>query len=155
MMNITLEDLLELAEGHARKIILECHQSLPPSWVIVGREAGPNIFTTAWRDDIEKMMARVFLRVQMSRLDAVSYSMITEAWQATVSADEQITMPVRKMPKRKEVVIALACDRTRCEYRSWEVKRDWHERVVALEPLPGDYAKMESWMTSLLDKEAA
>jgi hypothetical protein len=29
-MNITLEDLLELAEGHARDIILEHHQSLPP-----------------------------------------------------------------------------------------------------------------------------
>jgi len=50
------------------------------------------------------------------------------------------------------MVIAFATDGTTTEWRRWETKRDWNERVVALQEQPFDGAAPESWMNKLLGK---
>jgi hypothetical protein len=44
-------------------------------------------------------------------------------------------IPVRPadQPDRKECVIAFAPDGIEIEWRRWEIKRDWDERIIALE----------------------
>jgi hypothetical protein len=154
MSDVTLTALLDLAEQHARLIVLKLKRSLLPSWVIVSRNGTATVLSTPWRSDLEKALAQDFLRERMKRLDAVSYSMVSEAWSAVVDGESLPDVPARKMPNRQEIVIALACDGTRTEYRRWKIKRDWNERVIALEPAIGNYVDLTSW-TSLLDKGTA
>jgi len=99
----------------------------------------------------------VFLRAKMREWNTVAYSIVVEAWAAQQPKDWKIgddpgPRPAQR-PERKEVVIAIASDGTEVVSRTWEIVRDWHERVIGLEQIEHpDYGVMQGWMAELLNK---
>jgi hypothetical protein len=101
-----------------------------------------------------KKIAARMVRHRLRKDRAVAYSLVVEAWSAHQpdgwTEDQPIDVMPRHRPDRKEVVIAFATDGQHIEWKSWATKRDWTERVTALEEEPFEPGRTESWMTQLL-----
>lgn len=144
--------MLEGAEAHARKVLLEKHQSLPPTWTLFDKNDHETRFATPWNDNFQKKLAEFFLRMQIVRYESVAYSFVTEAWLAlTNSPDYKPNQPAGEQSERQEVVVALAVNRESQELRTWIIKRDYHERVIKLElkHIKDADTSFTSWMSSL------
>jgi hypothetical protein len=147
----TLNALLDLAEEQARTIILKLHHELMPSWLLIDPDGTPRVIATPWNSDLEKRVAEMALRQKMKRQKTVAYSVVTEAWLAHQKGPYK---PGDKRPMdradRQEVVVAIASDGKETLYKSWHMRRDWTEQVVALEPIEQKGGTYESWMGQML-----
>jgi hypothetical protein len=151
---MTLEQLVELAGRHAYSVLVERHlPALEPCWVLDEPDGQLRIIGTPWSDEHEKEIAAKIMRLHMRQHHTRAYSLVTEAWTAKAPEgwDPDTPLPQRpaERPDRQEVVIAVATDGRENQWRSWAIKRDWNERVVALEPRPME-GELTSWMTDLL-----
>ena len=149
-----LLDLVKLAGQQARVVMVGLQQPLMPSWLYVDRQDRMHIVGTPWESNDAKEGAARHVRWIMRKDQAVAYSLVTEAWTATQpegwKPDQPIEVAPRDRPDRKEVVIAFATDGEHIEWKRWAIKRDWTERVVALEEEAFEEGPLESWLTQLL-----
>jgi hypothetical protein len=153
-----LSRLADLAGEHAKRVLVDLGQPLMPQWVLVDARGGCDIVGTPWRDDQEKELTIERLRNEMRKRKVKAYSLVIEAWTAVAPKgwkEGEPRMPNWQRPDRREVVIAFATDGKSIQWRQWMIKRDWHDHVVALEPIPfeGD-AKPSSWMSELLSSRS-
>jgi hypothetical protein len=151
------DSLLDLAEHQARMVLLQLKEDLVPSWVMFSRRTHrAEIIATPWRNDLEKRLCERRLRELMRKKQIAAYSFLSEAWVATAPADWSLDKPLPEAERpaqradRKEVVMAFASDGTTKEWRVWEIKRDWHEQIITLEPRPLPEAIPAGWVTELL-----
>ena len=150
-----LSHLAELAGEHARNVLVELQQNLMPSWVLIDKSGAFHIEATPWKNQVEKDLARVFMRQQMRQLGVRAYSLVVEAWAAVAPEGWKPGdphLPSSQHPDRREVVIAFATDGESIQWRQWATRRNHLEQVVALEKTDFDGSKTSSWMTNLLSK---
>lgn len=157
-----LDKLLDLAEQQALLVRFGLKEELMPTWLLINAQGKTKIVPTPWRNDVEKMLARVFVQGRMSKFGAVAYSFLTEAWTAQQPKDwkpeDGISEAERPMHRadRQERVIACACDGTTTKWRVWGIIRDHLEQVVKLERQEGlENDNFSGWMAELLPLPAA
>jgi hypothetical protein len=156
MLDDTLEKMLALAEEQARLVMIGKSQDLMPTWVLVAADDEVFILGTPWRDDREKRATELFLRKEVRKRRTVAYSFITEAWEAHYPKETDLDKPLplrpAQRPDRKEIVMAMATDGRRRLWRKWETRRDYTERVIALEraDFGAGAGEPEGWMAELL-----
>lgn len=151
-MHIDIDTMLELAERQARRVILEEHGQLMPTWCLIDKKGKTTIMGTPWANELERALAPVFLKVQMKKLGTVAYSFVSEAWVSRPPKGWEPGQPhiePRKDPERSEGVVAFATDGVNRKMRRWLLKRDYHDLACELK-LTGDADEFQSWMSELL-----
>jgi hypothetical protein len=153
-MNIEdLNLLVRMASQQAKAIIVDGQAELIPTWVLVNKEGEACIIGTPWKSALEKMRAEHLMRKKMQEYQAVAYSLVVEAWLACyppeTKLDEHMVKPYDR-PDRREVVITLATNGRQTVWKTWAIRRNYLERVVALEEEPSPDSEPQGWMTNLL-----
>jgi hypothetical protein len=135
-MSDELDALLEQAGEHARRVLVEMKEAtLMPVFLMIGPE--DNILMPApWRDDDEKRFMLAAARDIMKDKRIVRYSVVSEAWSAIQPKDWKRGMPEgpapSERPDRKEIVIAIAADKTTAKSRAWDIVRGEGGSIVDL-----------------------
>jgi hypothetical protein len=148
-----LDKLLDLAELHARMILFKKRQQLPPTWILSDGKEMRKLFTP-WETDMERELAKAYMAMQIQKHNTVAYCVISEVWVATETpenyASKNFVQP-RHRPDRKEMVFTFATDGNTVHNRQWQIVRDWHERIIKLEPQKKKaYEGFGGWMVGLL-----
>ena len=131
-----LDKLIDLAYNHAAATLLaQKRRELLPTWLLINGEGKANILATPWRDNREKRLAELFIKLQMTAQGTVAYSFVTEAWAAQAPQDWRPGQPrtfpePRNDPARREVVIAMACTADAQRMRSWVIHRNHLEQIA-------------------------
>jgi hypothetical protein len=144
-----LTGLLDLAESHVRQVLLDMKAAqLMPVFLMVDRDDEVMLAPVPWNSEEEKTDALRMVRVTMQLAGVQRYSIVAEAWTAEWKAgDPPGPMPVDR-PDRKEVVWALAADKTQHRVRVWNIVRGEAGTIVKLDldkdvkPMPGIGGRM-------------
>jgi hypothetical protein len=129
----TREQLLNIAEVHARAVMIGGKTELIPVAHLIKADGGELVLGTPWTNDKEKRMTELALTKLMQAGDVVRYSIVCEAWAAAATEAElaaglkpdQLVYPaVSARPDRVEIVVAIAVDREGHDVRVWNTKRD-------------------------------
>lgn len=150
-MKPNLDDLLKLAEDDARRVIFKQRVQVPPTWFLSDGKRTMSL-ATPWGNDVERELAKMFMRIQVKLYHTVAYSFIAEVWSATQDTANPSEVQPRNRPDRKEMVFALATDGKTIRIRSWDIVRDWNEQIVALEAKESPALGFGGWTCSLLGK---
>lgn len=149
----TVDQLLDHAADHARGVLVGVPGAeLMPTWLI--QETGRTVIVgTPWQDDIQKDYYVAILREMLKKLDVVSYSFMSEAWQAHETCNNPSRLMPRDRPDRVEVVIINAFDRKGGKMRTYQTKRGPDGAVAEL-TLEGEaYDHLEGRMHNLFAPE--
>jgi hypothetical protein len=160
MNPVTLENLIDLAEGHARNTLIKLgEKSLVPCWVLLTPENRINIVGTPWKDEGDKKIAQQKIKALIKEHEITAYSFVCEAWYAVVSKEEwsRKTLPELERPANRvdriEIVFAAAVDKKRALMRSWRIMRDWKGAIESLQPMPeGEAASPGGWIMEMFGK---
>jgi hypothetical protein len=152
--DLSLDQLLDLAYAHAKLVLLgqpSSRQIMP----VFGLQSphGFTVFGAPYKNDEEKERVRRMLRKEIRKRKVYRYSFVSEAWALNVAADE-FHLRASKDPRRIEIVLALAVDRTARKIRSWKIERSEDGICRELTPLHDKNETWESWMAELLEEEA-
>lgn len=153
-MTDELDALLKRAGEHARRVLVETKaRELMPIFLMVA--AKENIFLPApWRSDQEKALMLRAARAIMQERGVTCYSIVSEAWTATQPKGWKPGMPQGPMPAdrpdRKEIVFALAADKTRSKSCTWDIVRGEAGSVVDLRLEKGPLQDLGGRMAELL-----
>ena len=153
-MTDELDALLELAGGHARAVLVDMKEAeLTPTFVMIAD--GETLFApTPWRGERDKAMYLGALRALMKERGVTRYSMVSEAWTAKQPEGWKPGMPQGPLPgdrpDRKEVVIAIAADKTNTKSRTWDIVRGESGAVVELRLDKADLRDLSGRMGELL-----
>jgi hypothetical protein len=150
-----LKRLLDMAGDHAHTVLVLKHEpELVPVFHMLDEEGNGVVAPVIWRDEAEKSAILARLRMLMKQEGIVAYSMVSEAWAAVQPKDWKPGMPDGPMPSerpdRKEVVIAIAADKTRAISRSWDIVRGEAGSIVKLELSPLAPDRQQGRMAELL-----
>ena len=135
-MTDDLDALLDKAGQHARIVLVEMKETeLLPTFLMIAAEE--NILMPArWGDEAEKRLILRAAREIMKEKGVTRYSMVSEAWTAKQPEGWKPGMPQGPLPSdrpdRKEVVIAIAADKTATKSRVWDIVRGEGGSVVDL-----------------------
>jgi hypothetical protein len=157
-----LDKLLEVADRHARTVLIEFKmRRLMPTWALMTGTGEIQVVSTPWQDDREKWRYAALLRAGMRQQEVIAYSFVSEAWSATLELEEwdkETGRPLGDLragshPARQEIVMACACSATLVCWRQWRIVREaTTERIIELRerPLPESESQVESWLTQML-----
>jgi hypothetical protein len=131
-----LDALLTLAGEHARQVLVEMKQAdLIPTFLMIAEDEHA-LMPAPWRDDDEKRIMLAAAREIMKAKGVTRYSMVSEAWTAVQPKGWKPGMPQGPLPSeradRKEIVIAIAVDKTATKSRVWDIVRGEGGSVVDL-----------------------
>lgn len=134
---MTLDDMMQLAEDQARRILLRTRAELIPQWVYVKGDGNVNIVATPWHNNHEKHLAVELMRKAMKLDQATAYSLLVEAWFKQIEGPEAqkpyTGPPPSELPDRKEAVVISAADREgNSLHRHFEIIRDHQARCIEL-----------------------
>lgn len=147
----TLTQLIDIAESHARHVMIEANRDMIPTWFMIDRSDNLILAGTPWKDLKEKEFILGHIRNFMRKHNIKMYCLIVEAWAATALPEDPY-QPSSKSPDRREVVMATATDGHSTEWKQWNTKRGDDGKVISLEPeidLPTD--KIISHLSELLN----
>jgi hypothetical protein len=152
-----LEELIDLSEDHARRILIGFQESLMPTWLIVDSKGEGHIIGTPWQDVEQKKMVEHEIRQELKRYGATAYSVVFEAWRADAPKGwlPGTPLPVQPSnnPNRMEVVIAIAANPESVIWRMWRTKRNHLEQVCTLDKMDisQDLEGADSWMAGMFN----
>jgi hypothetical protein len=145
-MKTELHKLLGLAEEEARTIIFKEKASVMPTWILSDGTMVHKV-CTPWKDEFERSVAKVFLRMEIKGFKTVAYSFISEVWLASGYSKVQ----TRDRPDKQEAIFALATDGKSITHRAWNINRNWEDQVIKLELRSLERADgFGGWVGSLL-----
>jgi hypothetical protein len=153
-MSDALDALLELAGKHARRVLVEMKEAeLMPTFLMIAD--GQNILMPApWRDENQKRLMLAAVRKILKDKRVTRYSVVSEAWSAVQPKDWKPGMPEgpapSERPDRKEIVIAIAADKTTSQSRVWDIVRGEAGSVVDLRLDSNALTGLEGRMAELL-----
>ena len=142
-----VDDLLEAAIDHARRVLIGLGEDLMSSFVIV-YPTEIHIIQTPWQNDDEKTVAVAYVRKEMTKHGgALAYSYVSEAWMSKLTMPEAARVPgldnvppellPRNRADRQEIVSAMATNGFETKHASWVMIRDKGSgAVVDLQELP-------------------
>lgn len=146
----SLEELLDLAEAQARRVLIGTKEELTPMWLMVDAENRVQVVATPWRDNREKHLTVRVMRLSMREQQIVAYTLLVEAWFAVASAKEMGGKEYKGPPPseradRKEAVCVIGCNRAgQSLFRQWEIVRDKRGRCAELRRLNAPDDKVTS-----------
>jgi hypothetical protein len=157
---MTLEEMVGLAEDHARRILVGTKEELLPQWLIVGADDKIEIWATPWSSASEKRLVVEAMRSTLRQGHAKAYSLLVEAWYSVLPASEAPTEytgpPPSERPDRQEAVVVTAANREgEVVYRQWEIVRSSKGggKCIDLRRLDGPEDRMTSALfDNLLDE---
>ena len=125
---MTLEEMVGLAEDHARRILVGTKEELLPQWLIVGADDKIEIWATPWSNAGEKRLVVEAMRATLRKGHAKAYSLLVEAWYTVLPASEvgkeYTGPPPSERPDRQESVVVTAANRDgQAVHRQWEIVR--------------------------------
>ena len=153
------EGLFRAAFDYAVQTIVRNQNPLPPTWTLINEADEITVLMTPWRDNNEKLLIEMMMKLEMRERKTIAYGIVTEAWIAKVpegwTPGEDLPLQPRKNPDRREVVLAFVTDGKTVTTRMWAIKRDWHDRVTSLELEKSSETPdgFEGWMTKMLSSE--
>lgn len=159
---MTLDDMVRLAEEHARRILIRTKEQLLPSWLIAtGEEV--LIVGTPWNGDDEKHDIVTVMRAMMRDKQAHAYSLLVEAWFAVERrrpgekppelADYEGPRPSERPDRREAVMITAENIYGETRHRSLEIIRDKKGRCIELKRRDGPEDVITTIFDGLLDKK--
>lgn len=134
---LTLDRMLDLAEGHARRVLLEKHQAdIMPCFLCQRADNEIGILMAPFSNRAEKHAMMLEARKFMRENRVVRYSFMTGGWAAAQpkdfkAGDDPKLMPSED-PNRIEVVIALATEGIDTKYREWTLTRGKDGKVAEM-----------------------
>jgi hypothetical protein len=157
----TNDDLLQMAETHARAILIGGKAEMMPIAHMIKADGDELILATPWRNDFEKQLTQRMLSQLMKKGDVIRYAIVCEAWAAvateeeaaTVKPGDVVTPAISKRADAKEIVMAIAVDRDGSTTRVLEIKRDANGACVDL-VVEADATDFIGPLTDLLRPEA-
>jgi len=154
-MSDELDALLEGAGEHARRVLVEMKEAeLAPIFLMVGPEDENILMPAPWRDENQKRIMLAAVREIMKDKRVTSYSEVSEAWSSVQPKDWKPGMPEgpapSERPDRKEIVIAIAADRTTAKSRAWDIVRGEAGSIVDLRLDGNALTGLEGRMADLL-----
>ncbi len=136
---MTLEEMMRLGEGQARRVLIGTKEDLLPSWMLADGEGKVTIVATPWRNNDEKHMVAEVMREAMRGLRIDAYTVLIEVWLLRVQGPppKEYKGPApMDSPDREEAVVLIGVNRDgRRLHQSWITKRDADGVCVALEPM--------------------
>jgi len=121
---------------------------------MVSRNGKVSIAGTPWANRHERELAKVYIARIFEERQVVAYSFLSEAWKAEAPKDwvpgQALPVLPADNPDRIEVVIAMASDGKNEQWKTWKIKRDHNERVIALELWDVLCRPMMGWVSELL-----
>lgn len=133
---ISLDQMLDMAESHARNILLiERKKELIATFMLVDPQGEATIIGCPWDGEIEKQIALAVIRAKAREINAVMLSHVSEAWFSPpykTQAEVDAAPPPSQSPDRREAVIALATDGVATKARIFMIERDWKGKIAAL-----------------------
>jgi hypothetical protein len=160
---MTLDELLDAAEGQARRVLIGGKEELTPLAHLVRPHHGDIVIATPWRNATEKDITFRTLAALMRDDQIVRYALLHEGWMRSAEpgelSDEQVERikaggalpridPICQHPKRIEVVIAIGVEKGRKAVRMWETKRDKRGNCVELAAID---TEAEQWRGAALE----
>lgn len=150
-----INELMELAEAHARRIILGEHKALMPIWTLIDQKSAMHFIGTPWQNPGEKEQMKKMLATQIKRKGIKAYSFLCEAWFYKATAQEWAAkelMPPAQHPTRRECVLIIAKARGEpIRHRILELFREPNGTPASLEPTSQNPdGLINSWMNELL-----
>lgn len=137
-LNLSLDNMLDMAFKHAQTTLIGSKESLIPAFLVVPENDQPFIVGVPFPPHpFAKEIVIEAMRALMLDRRAIQYSFVSEAWAASISNEELDSGhydPPSQSPHRVEVVIALATDGVETKYRQWKIIRGAKGKCVALEP---------------------
>jgi hypothetical protein len=153
---MNLKNLVNLAEAHARTIMIEFQMDLVPAWLLVDKHDQVHILGTPWQNNHEKAVAEAKVKAFMRKHEIIKYSFVVEAWEAeALSGTDLEEIPEEQRPRNRadriETVIACATDNAKAEWRMWRTIRNRKGKVINLKPYRIDSDREpEGWMRDML-----
>ena len=148
---IRLEELLDLAEAQARRILIGGKESLLPSFLLVYPDGSEAIVGTPWSNDHEKASAIAVVKHAMLRGDVIRYSFVCEAWSVFLGEGEDLPeQRPSEHPDRYECVVITACDLRRETIRSLRIMRDADGNCTELVNQNWETGKVSGSLTEML-----
>jgi hypothetical protein len=148
---MTLDDMIQLAEEQARRVMIGTKEQLTPMWLMLNWDGKIEIAATPWGSSAEKHLVVEAMRNLMRERQVIAYSLLTEAWMARVQSEE-IKKPYTGPPPseradRRESVVAVAANRAgQSKHRHWETIRDKKGRCRELRRLGGPEDQISSYI---------
>jgi hypothetical protein len=136
-----LDLLLQQAEVRARLALIGTREQLRPLFHMIHADGKESIAGVPGHDAGEMETTLSLVRALMRAGDVVAYSILTEAWSATLpegwKPGEPLLIAPSKGPNRLEVVIAATHGRRRRKAAMWRIERDVDGRCTDLVLMPG------------------
>jgi hypothetical protein len=139
---MTINELLDRAEAHARTVMIGGKEELTPLAHLVRADGEDIVLATPWRDVAEKELTFRTLAALMRDDQVVRYMLLHEGWMRKAEPGEVDRLnasgelprvdPICQHPKRVEVVMAIGVEKGGKTVRMWETKRDKRGNCVEL-----------------------
>jgi hypothetical protein len=153
---MNLKNLADLAEAHARTVMIEFQMDLMPAWLLVDKHGKVHILGTPWQNNHGKAVAEAKVKAFMREHEIVKYSFVVEAWEAKALPGTDLEeIPEEQLPRNRadriEVVVACATDNARAEWRTWRTIRNRKGKVIDLKLYrENSETEPEGWMRDML-----
>lgn len=152
--DVGLNTLLDRAEKHIRRVLIEDKERELMPMVVMAKEGELGVAEIPWRNDDEKIAMVEALGAAMREKGIEAYVFMSEAWIALMpcgwSPDQRVPVMPKERPDRKEVVFALACDKDRAVQRSWRIVRGEAGTIVKLEREKDEVSSLGGRMADML-----
>jgi hypothetical protein len=158
---MTLDDMAQLAEEHARRILIGTRDELVPQWLL-SSPGEVRIVATPWADNHEKHLVVRVMRAMMQEAHVHAYSLLVEAWFVHERIPEGKTEenfeyrgpPPSERLDRLEAVMITAEDRSGGHRnRSFQIIRDNEGRCVELKRLDSSEDQITGIFDGLLSEK--
>lgn len=132
---INLDDLLDLAENQARRVLLELgYRQLIPIYLLVSANKTKTI-ACPWNSELDKQIMLAIVRDEAAKMKALALSHLSEAWVSKRYANlEEAKADVKpsQHPERREIVMILATNGVTTKARKLAIERDWKGKITEL-----------------------
>lgn len=155
---ITIEAMAEMAERHARTLMIGKKTEVIPQWMLVNEDDGEiQIVATPWENDRQKRLVVEAMRQSMRNTGVSAYSLLVEAWFAVIPMSESTPReykgppPSERADRREGVVITAANRQGQTIHRHFETIRDAAGNCIELRNMIGPEDRITGLFDNLLD----
>lgn len=150
MKGPNLDQLLELGEQHARRVLIGGKEELVPMFHLVYPDGASMVIGAPWHNDAEKDATVNAIRAAMQIGDVIRYGFVCEAWTLHLAPGEAMDIRPSESPNRVEMVCVSACDLKQQKLVGYEIKRDKRGYCTDLVRQQYETAEVKGTMAELL-----
>lgn len=151
MKGPTIDQLLELGEQHARRILIGGKEELVPMFHLVYPDGASMVIGAPWHNGAEKDATVNAIRAAMQLRDVIRYGFVCEAWTVHLAPGEPMpNIRPSESPNRIEMVCVTACDLKQQKMAGFAIKRDKRGYCLDLVRLEGETQEVTGTIAEML-----